>query len=231
MGHPVKGIAMDLAGPFPMSRRGSGYILVMADYFRKWCEIYPVPTIDTPEIANVFVENSTSHYGVLLELHTNQGRKLWIKLALRDVQTVEDLQVQNNSIPFAVRWNGGTVQQDILITFTQGCWWASRRLGSLYSTFYVGLLTGACKRFRVVPQTYLVPLFHVGAITLPHVSHSKWTLSKVNYPTYLMCKKPTCNTSQTGNKKNNWVTFFWLVENYIHFVFKVRQGCDRVNEW
>ncbi len=74
MGHPSERIAMDLAGPFPILRRGNRHILVVADYFSKWCEAYPVPTIYTPEITNVFVENLISYYGVLLELHIDQGR-------------------------------------------------------------------------------------------------------------------------------------------------------------
>ncbi len=51
-GTPIwKWIAMDLAGPFPMSWMGNQHILVAVDYFSKWCEAYPVPTIDAPEIA------------------------------------------------------------------------------------------------------------------------------------------------------------------------------------
>ncbi len=36
--HPFERIDMDLAGPYPMSQRGNQYILVVADYFSKWCE-------------------------------------------------------------------------------------------------------------------------------------------------------------------------------------------------
>ncbi len=64
---------MDLAGPFLMSQRGNWYILVEADYFGKWCEVYLVPIIDAPEIAKVFVKNWISHYRVLLKLHIDQG--------------------------------------------------------------------------------------------------------------------------------------------------------------
>ncbi len=73
-GHPFARIIMDLAGSFPMSRRSNRHILLVADYFSQWCEAYPVPTIDAPEIAKVLVENWISHYDVPLELHTDQGR-------------------------------------------------------------------------------------------------------------------------------------------------------------
>ncbi len=74
VGHSFERIAMDLAGPFPMSRKGNWHILVVANYFSKWCEAYPMPTIDVQEIAKVFVENWISHYGVPLEPHIDQGR-------------------------------------------------------------------------------------------------------------------------------------------------------------
>ncbi len=74
VGHPFERIAIDLTWPFPMSRKGNRHILVVADYFSKWCGAYPVLTIDALEIAKVFVENWISHYGVPLELHTDQGR-------------------------------------------------------------------------------------------------------------------------------------------------------------
>ncbi len=32
-------------------------------------------------------------------------------------------------------------------------------------------------------------------------------------------QKLTCNASRKSSKRHNWVTFFWLVENYIHFSY------------
>ncbi len=58
----------NLAGPFPMSQRGNRHILVVADHFSKWCDAYPVPIIDDPKAAKLFVKNWTSHYGASLEL-------------------------------------------------------------------------------------------------------------------------------------------------------------------
>ena len=39
-------IAMDIAGPFPRSENEYVYILVVADYFTKFTEIYPLPNIE-----------------------------------------------------------------------------------------------------------------------------------------------------------------------------------------
>ncbi len=54
----------------------------MANHFSKWCEAYPVATIDVLEITKIFVENLVLHYGVLLELHTVQGRNFESNLFL-----------------------------------------------------------------------------------------------------------------------------------------------------
>ncbi len=43
-----------------MLRKRSRYILEAADYFNKWCEAYPVTTLDAPKIA-VFGENGIFH--------------------------------------------------------------------------------------------------------------------------------------------------------------------------
>ncbi len=41
--------------------------------------------------------------------------------------------------------------------------------------------------------------------------------------------KTTCDASQKSSNRYNWVTFFWLIENYIYFS-KVWQGCDEVTD-
>ncbi len=91
-------------------------------------------------------------------------------------------------------------------------------------------------------ETCLVPSFHVGGRILPPLTPNKWTLSEgeiskialseMNYLTYLMCKKPSCDPSQKGSKWHNWVTFFWLIENYhSFFVSEVWQGYNGVRDW
>ncbi len=89
VGHPFERIAMDLAGPFPMSQRGNHHILVVADYFSKWCEAYPAP--------HRCPWNSQSFCGKLdltlwCSIRAAHGLKkeLRIKPVLGDVQGVED---------------------------------------------------------------------------------------------------------------------------------------------
>ena len=74
VGAPFERIAMDVAGPFPITDNGNKYVLVVMDYFSKWPEVYPIPNQEAKTIANVIVDNWISRFGVPMELHTDQGR-------------------------------------------------------------------------------------------------------------------------------------------------------------
>ena len=61
MGHvatglPMQRVAMDIMGPLPLSESGNRHILVVADYFTKWTEAYPLPDQLASMVARVFVE-------------------------------------------------------------------------------------------------------------------------------------------------------------------------------
>lgn len=66
-------IAADLAGPFPKSGNGNMYILVVADYFSKYTEIYPLPIIEAETIADAVFRGWIKRYGCPYEVHTDQG--------------------------------------------------------------------------------------------------------------------------------------------------------------
>lgn len=61
-------------GPFPISKQGNKYILVLVDQFSKWTECYPLPDQTAESIASVLVKDFIAHFGVPLEIHTDQGR-------------------------------------------------------------------------------------------------------------------------------------------------------------
>ena len=76
VGSPFERIAIDLAGPFPVSKSGNKYILVVIDYFTKWPgpEVFAIPNQEAVTVANVVVDRWVSRYGVPMELHSDQGR-------------------------------------------------------------------------------------------------------------------------------------------------------------
>ena len=63
VGVPFERIAIDIAGPFPVSDYGNRYILVVADYFSKWPEVFPIPNQEACTVAEEIVLNWISRYG------------------------------------------------------------------------------------------------------------------------------------------------------------------------
>ncbi len=41
-GYPNQRLGIDFVGPFPQSRRGNRYLLVLVDFFTKWAEAIPL---------------------------------------------------------------------------------------------------------------------------------------------------------------------------------------------
>lgn len=74
VGAPFERIAMDVAGPFPISSAGNRYVLVVMDYFSKWPEVYAIPNQEAKTVVSVFVNNWICRFGVPIELHSDQGR-------------------------------------------------------------------------------------------------------------------------------------------------------------
>ncbi|RYA68429.1 hypothetical protein DD592_26820, partial [Enterobacter cloacae complex sp. 2DZ2F20B] len=74
VGAPFERIAIDVAGPFPVTNDGNKFILVASDYFSKWPDAYAIPNQEAVTVAKVLVDNWISRFGVPLELHSDQGR-------------------------------------------------------------------------------------------------------------------------------------------------------------
>ena len=67
-------IAMNVADPFPYSQLGNKYVSVVMDNFSKWLKVYVIPKQGAGTVADVFINNWVSRYGVPIELHSDQGR-------------------------------------------------------------------------------------------------------------------------------------------------------------
>ena len=85
MGHvatglPLQRVAIDIMGPLPMSTRGNRFIMVVADYFTKWTEAYPLPNQTAGEVAKTFTEEFICRFGPPEVVHTDQGKNFQSQL-------------------------------------------------------------------------------------------------------------------------------------------------------
>lgn len=74
VGVPWERVGVDLAGPFPKTERGNKYLLVVVDYFTRWPEAIPIPSMHSHVAARALVEHIFSRFGAPCELHSDQGR-------------------------------------------------------------------------------------------------------------------------------------------------------------
>ena len=74
VGSLIERIVVDVLGPLPESEQGNKYLLILADYFTKWTEAFPLPNQEATSVAEVVVKEVVSRYGVSLVLHSDQGR-------------------------------------------------------------------------------------------------------------------------------------------------------------
>ena len=74
VGSPMERIAIDVLGPLPTTEAGNKYILIIADYFTKWVEAYPMVNQEAWTVAELLVHEFISRFGVPLLIHTDQGR-------------------------------------------------------------------------------------------------------------------------------------------------------------
>ncbi|VDI20691.1 Hypothetical predicted protein [Mytilus galloprovincialis] len=56
VGAPMERVALDIIGPFPLSKKGNKYALIVSDYFTRWAEGYPMPDMETKTIIDNFVK-------------------------------------------------------------------------------------------------------------------------------------------------------------------------------
>ena len=70
---PNHRVGVDVIGPLPVSRSGNRFILVMVDYFTKWCEAFPMKNQEAATISHLIVNEWIARYGVPVSLHSDQG--------------------------------------------------------------------------------------------------------------------------------------------------------------
>ncbi len=73
-GYPLQLVAMDIVGPFPESPAGNTHILVVADYFTRWTEAYPIPNQEATTVARILTDEFFFRFSPPEQLHSDQGR-------------------------------------------------------------------------------------------------------------------------------------------------------------
>ena len=76
VGGPWEMLAMDFLGPLPQTHRGNKYLLVLADYYTKWVEAYPLPDQQARTVAQVLVDEVFCRLGVPAILHSDKVETL-----------------------------------------------------------------------------------------------------------------------------------------------------------
>ena len=61
-------------GPLPETARGNKHLLVIMDYFTKWCEAFPTKDQRASTVAEVLVSRVFSRFGPPAIIHSDQGR-------------------------------------------------------------------------------------------------------------------------------------------------------------
>ena len=74
-GHRWDRIAMDILDVCDPTPDGYRYILVIADYFSKWTEAFPIKDKCADTVADVLVDKIILRFGMPLVIHSDQGRE------------------------------------------------------------------------------------------------------------------------------------------------------------
>ena len=75
VGYPLQLVAVDILGPLPDTPRGNRYLLVVADYFTRWTEAYPIPNQEAITVARVLTTEFFLRFSPPEQLHSDQGRQ------------------------------------------------------------------------------------------------------------------------------------------------------------
>ncbi|BHF65296.1 hypothetical protein SprV_0200830600 [Sparganum proliferum] len=123
-GYPNEIFGVDLMGPMPPSPRGNRYILVLVDFFTKWCEAVPLPQADAITVAKAILSEWICRHGVPERLHSDQGAQVESRLM---GELCELLHIRKScSTPWHPQGNGQVERTNrtlrgLIQSFVNGC--------------------------------------------------------------------------------------------------------------
>lgn len=103
---PWQWVAMDIAGPFPRTDRGSRYILVVTCGFSKWTEAFALPDQSAATVARVLVEELICRHGCPATIHSDQGRNFEAAV-IQEICRILNIKKTRTS-PYHAQGNGQT---------------------------------------------------------------------------------------------------------------------------
>ncbi|MCG8033309.1 MAG: DDE-type integrase/transposase/recombinase [Candidatus Thiodiazotropha taylori] len=80
VGFPMDRVSVDVLGPFPVTKAGSRFILVVQDNFTKFVEAYAIANQTAETVAHKLVMEFFTKYGLPLDLHSDQGKNFQSEL-------------------------------------------------------------------------------------------------------------------------------------------------------
>ena len=105
-GHKFEMIGMDLVGPLPRTERRNRYMLVIIDYWTRWCEAIPIPNKESATVAGAFMRVWVSRYGCPMSILSDQGKEFDSALFKDCCNLMDSWKVRTS--PFHPRCNGLT---------------------------------------------------------------------------------------------------------------------------
>ena len=88
VGSPMQLVAVDILGPLPESQDGNSYVLVVANYFTRWAEAFPIPNQETSTVAQVLTNKFFFRFSPPERLHSNQGKQFESELVAEVCKTL-----------------------------------------------------------------------------------------------------------------------------------------------
>ena len=70
---PWHTVGIDITGPFVKTRRGNRFILVVVDYFTKWVEFFPLPSIKATVISQTFLDEVICRFVFPIHVISDNG--------------------------------------------------------------------------------------------------------------------------------------------------------------
>jgi hypothetical protein len=101
---PLETVSTDIAGPFPITKRGNKWILVIIDAFTRYADIIAMPDARAETVARVLVEEWITRYGISVNLLSDQGAN-YMSEVLKKVNNMFEIK-HKRTTPYHPATNG-----------------------------------------------------------------------------------------------------------------------------